>query len=103
MSHSELLTKAFHNAYNETIENDLDRIEEEFCLAYVAVTRAKKFLKLYMNHQDERMGGPTKLSRFFKDMYRTSKEKFFTLKVLDVNSPSNYKETLYYKLRAKYG
>ncbi|MDB4330168.1 ATP-dependent helicase [bacterium] len=84
-------------------EGDSERLEEEFCITYVAITRAKKYLRLYMSHQDERMGGGTKLSRFFKHIYRTTKDKFFTLRVLDVISESNYKESLYTKLRVKYG
>lgn len=84
-------------------EGDLSRLEEEFCLAYVAITRAKKRLNMYMSFLSDSYGNaPNKLSRFLKETFGKTKERFFNFRILDVSSESNYKESLYNKIRATY-
>jgi len=81
-------------------EENQSRIEEEFCLAYVAITRAKKRLNMYMSFLSDSYGNsPNKISRFLKETFRTTKENHFNFRILDVESESNYKSALYNKLR----
>ena len=77
-------------------EEDLERLEEEFCLMYVGCTRAKKSLKMYMQYMagTAEWSQRNKISRFIKQVYATSKEKYFTLKVLDVTSDTDFKKKL---------
>lgn len=85
-------------------ENNIERFEEEFCLFYVAVTRARKNLNLYTSFlSDDFDPKPNKLSRFIKNLYLNSKEKYFNFRILGVESESKYKEGLYNKLRESYG
>ena len=86
----------------EEEENDVARIEEEFCIAYVAITRAKSYLRMYMSfmngsYQNARTN---KLSRFLKESYRSTKENYFTFRVLDTFNEHSYKEKLYNKLNS---
>ena len=83
----------------EDEEGDPSKLEEEFCLMYVGCTRAKNKLKMYMQF---RVGlafeaRPNKISRFIKEIYRTTKENHFILRVLDVQNESMYKEIIYKK------
>jgi len=86
-------------------EKDAGRFEEEFCLAYVAATRARKKLNMYMQFMNSNnsysSAKPNKMSRFIKEMYKNSKERFFNFIVLDVNDDKSYKENLYLKLNQK--
>ena len=85
-------------------ENNVERFEEEFCLFYVAVTRARKNLNLYTSFlNDDFDPKPNKLSRFIKNMYLNSKEKYFNFKITGVDSELKYKEGLYNKLKEAYG
>jgi DNA helicase-2/ATP-dependent DNA helicase PcrA len=85
-------------------ENNIERFEEEFCLFYVAVTRARKHLNLYTSFlNDDYDPKPNKLSRFIKNIYLKNKEKYFNFRILGVDSESKYKEGLYNKLRESYG
>ena len=86
-------------------EEDINRIEEEFCLAYVAVTRARKKLRMYMSYMNGQhaQASPNKISRFIREVFISSKEKYFSFRALDQDySESLYKENLYNKMRAKY-
>lgn len=78
-------------------ENNQIRIEEEFCIAYVAITRAKKHLRMYMSFMNgiHQYAKPNKLSRFLKEIFKESKENYFTFNILDVESRHLYKEKLY--------
>jgi len=88
----------------ENEEDDIERFEEEFCLAYVAVTRARKSLNMYSSFlNDDFDPKPNKLSRFIRDMFLVSKEKYFNFKILDVDSEYKYKDNLYNKLKEVYG
>ena len=85
-------------------EGDLMRVAEEFCVTYVAVTRAKKRLNMYMSFfSDSYDRKPNRISRFLRPNYIKYKEKFFNLRVFDVPSESNYKQQLYNNMISKYG
>jgi len=80
-------------------EGDDIRLEEEFCLAYVAITRARKRLRMcmqFMNGQHD-WAKPNKISRFIKEVYRAHQERYFNLRVLDVEDEDNYKQMIYLK------
>lgn len=83
-------------------------IEEEFCVAYVAVTRARKSLLMYMPFQKDSFnskGDPnstTKLSQFIDKVIYKTKDEFLNVRFLDVISESKSKDNLYNKLKAKY-
>ena len=80
-------------------EGDVSRLEEEFCLAYVATTRARKKLRMYMQFMNGQhdWAKPNKISRFIKEVYKTTQEQFFTLRVLDVENEAQYKQMIYLK------
>jgi len=80
-------------------EGDVARLEEEFCLAYVAITRARKKLRMYMQFMNGQhdWAKPNKMSRFIKEVYRVHQEKYFSLRVLDVEDEDNYKQMIYLK------
>ena len=80
-----------------------DRLEEEFCIAYVAITRAKKYLRMYMEHASNRGTWikENELSRYISEIYKNFKESFFTLKVLDVTDENLYKYKLFESLSEK--
>lgn len=82
-------------------EGDENKLEEEFCLAYVASTRAKKNLRMYMQFMNGNYQGarPNKISRFVKELLRTTGEQHMTLRVLDVPNELNYKHNLMAKIR----
>lgn len=84
-------------------EDDPARFEEEFCLTYVACTRAKKSLKMWMQYQTGTAEWATrnKISRFIKDVYARSGEQYFTLRALDISDEASFKEILYKKLSAE--
>ena len=80
----------------EEDEENPKRLEEEFCVAYVAITRAKKYLRMYMDHEGGKANWkkPNKVSRYIKEIFRVYKEKFFSLTVLN---SEDIKEQLFYK------
>jgi len=80
-------------------EGDSTRLEEEFCLAYVAVTRARKNLRMCMQFMSgtHDWAKPNKISRFVKEIYKTTQERYFNLRVLDVENESEYKRMIYVK------
>lgn len=80
-------------------EEDFSRLEEEFCLAYVACTRARKHLKMYMQFMSGQLdwSKPNKLSRYIKEIYKSTQENYFTFRVLDVENEQNYKKMIYDK------
>jgi len=80
-------------------EGDDTRLEEEFCLAYVAITRARKKLRMYMQFMNGQhdWAKPNKISRFIKEVYKTHQERYFSLRVLDVEDEDNYKQMIYLK------
>ena len=84
-------------------ENRPDKLEEEFCVAYVACTRAKKILRMYM----EFMSGMgewsrrNKMSRFIREVYKSTREKYFNFRVLDVSDEKLHKEMIYNKILEK--
>ena len=80
-------------------EGDEARLEEEFCLAYVACTRARKKLRMYMQFMNGQYSWakPNKISRFIKEIYKTTKEHYFTFRVLDVEDEDHYKNLIYQK------
>jgi DNA helicase-2/ATP-dependent DNA helicase PcrA len=85
----------------EKEEKNKERIEEEFCLTYVATTRARKKLKMYMAYKNgtHAQAKTNKLSRFIKELYKKTQEKYFTLRMLDGNcSELILKEKLYNKV-----
>lgn len=86
---------------NADDEGDPSRLEEEFCLAYVACTRARKHLRMYMQFMSGNMdwAKPNKISRFIKEVYRSTQERYFTLRVLDVENEDNYKQMIYLKAK----
>ena len=81
-------------------EGDVSRLEEEFCLAYVATTRARKKLRMYMQFMSGQYdwAKPNKMSRFIKELYKTTQEQHFTFRVLDVPDEASYKQSLYLKI-----
>lgn len=87
----------------EEDEGDITRLEEEFCLAYVACTRARKQLRMYMQFMSGQndWAKPNKISRFIKEVYKTTQEQFFTLRVLDVDNEEQYKQMIYLKANSK--
>jgi len=78
-------------------EGDETRLGEEFCIFYVACTRAKNHLKMYMPYRSQRgqYNFVNKLSRYIRNLYNSSKEQFFTLKCLDVPSEERFKEDVF--------
>lgn len=77
-------------------EGDDERMEEEFCIMYVACTRAKKHLRMYMAF---RTGSgdwtrANKISRYISEVYKKFGEKYFTFRVLDVTNEVDYKQKL---------
>jgi DNA helicase-2/ATP-dependent DNA helicase PcrA len=82
-------------------EHNEARIEEEFCLAYVAITRARKKLRMYMSYMNgnHSQAKANKMSRFIKEIYKSSNERYFTFRALDLDTPESiFKERLYNKL-----
>ena len=87
----------------EDEEKDLDRLEEEFCLMYVACTRARKYLRMYMQFMSGQgdWARTNKVSRYIKEMFKAHKEKYFRFRVLDVENEETYKEMLWKKVNGK--
>jgi DNA helicase-2/ATP-dependent DNA helicase PcrA len=85
----------------EKEEKNKEKIEEEFCLTYVAITRARKKLKMYMAYKNgnHAQAKTNKLSRFIKEIYKKTEERYFILRMLDGNCPESLlKEKLYNKV-----
>ena len=59
---------------NKEGEDDI----EELHLAYVAITRAEKYLKMYQP-QNNPWGHPAKMSRYLSSVYKESKTKYFNI------------------------
>jgi len=81
-------------------EKDKLRLEEEFCVAYVACTRAISKLRMYMQFMSGSYSWakPNKISRYIKEIYKVTQEKYFTFRVLDVDDEAQYKLRLYQKI-----
>jgi superfamily I DNA/RNA helicase len=82
--------------FTEEDEGNIDREEEEFCLAYVACTRAKKVLRMYMPFMtgSGSWSKTNKMSRYIKNMFLTSGEKYFNFRVLDVHDEIEFKNKI---------
>jgi len=82
-------------------ENNESKLEEEFCLAYVAATRARKNLRMYMQFTSGNYAGArvNKMSRFIKNLIKQTGEEFLTLRVLDVPNENHYKLNLLQKIK----
>lgn len=73
-----------------------EREEEEFCITYVAATRAKKQLRMYMafTSGSGSWSKTNKISRYIKETYIATGEKFFNLRILDVADESAFKQKI---------
>jgi len=82
-------------------EGDVGRFEEEFCIAYVATTRARKKLRMYMQFMSGQhdWAKPNKISRFIKEIYKTTQEQYITFRVLDVPDEDHHKQMIYLKVK----
>lgn len=77
-------------------DGDVAREEEEFCLTYVACTRAKKYLRMYMAFTSG-SGSWTKtnkLSRYIKNVFQNTGEQYFNFRVLDVADEPAFKQKI---------
>jgi DNA helicase-2/ATP-dependent DNA helicase PcrA len=88
----------------EDEEGDPEKLEEEFCAAYVACTRAKKYLRMYMQSMNgvHYQAKPNKISRFIKEVYKNSKEQYFDFRILDIPNEQAQKDRIYRKLQQGY-
>lgn len=84
---------------NADEEGNTSKLEEEFCVAYVACTRAKKSLKMYMQYTTgtNTWSRTNKISRFIKEVYKKTKEQYFILRALDTADELAFKENIYRK------